>query len=82
MHGCTQVGSLSFPNPMIMAGKKEHASSEENDTVESLLLKLVSPQNLVGEEREIEKGRLSQEFWHSHNFFSKPGVVRTTKSTF
>ena len=46
----------------IMADTKKDAASEDNDAVECLLFKLILLQTLVGEECEIKKGRLSQEF--------------------
>ena len=52
-----------------MIDAKEHVASEENNAIESLLFKIILLQTLVGEERDIEKGRLSQEFWDSHKLF-------------
>ena len=40
-----------------------------NNVVELLLSKLIASQTLVGEESEIEEGRLSQDFRDSHKLF-------------
>ena len=56
-----------------MADAKEHAVSEGNDAIESLMLKLILSQTLVGKERDIKKGRLSK---------FKTGIVNVTKGTF
>ena len=54
-----------------MADTKENATLDYTHAVESLLFKLTLSQTLVGEEREIEKGRLSQEFGMSSNFSNR-----------
>ena len=48
-----------------MEDKNDHSTSDDNDAVERILLNLILSQTLVGEEHEIEKGRLSQEFCDS-----------------
>ena len=65
-HDYSCVGWLLSPNPTVMADAKANATSEDSDDVERLLFKLLLPSMLVGQEREVEKGRLSQECWDAH----------------
>ena len=48
---------------------KANTTSVETDAVKRLLFKIVLSPTLVGEAREMEKGRLSQEFWDAHTQF-------------
>ena len=54
-----------------MAHAKKHKTSEDCCVVECLLFKLILSPTLVGEEREIEKGRSNQEFWDARKLFEK-----------
>ena len=60
---------------------KANTTSVETDAVKRLLFKIVLSPTLVGEAREKEKGRLSQEFWDAHVQFQK-GMVIITKPSF
>ena len=69
VYDCTQVGWLLRLNPIITEDAKEHATSEDNEAVEILLFNLILLQTLVGEDRNIKKGRLSHECWNPHKLF-------------
>ena len=61
------------PTPIAIADSKEHTTSEDAGAVECILFKLGISPTLVGKEREIEKGRLRQEFWDVHKLFQIRG---------
>ena len=68
-HDFARAGWMLSPNPTIMADAKEHATSDDTAAVERLLFKLILSPTSVGMEREMEKGRLSQQFWDAHKQF-------------
>ena len=68
-HDYSLAGWLLSPNPTIMADAKANTTSAETDAVKRLLFKIVLSPTLVGEAREMEKARLSQEFWDAHMQF-------------
>ena len=66
------------PHPTIVADANENHSPEDCDAVEQLLFKLILDPSLVDEEKDQEKGRLSQEFWDAHkDFWNRDGDYNT-----
>ena len=68
-HDLSRVGWMLSPHPEIVKDAKANHTEEDMAAVERLLFKLVLDQTLVDDEKEIEKGRLSEEFWDAHKQF-------------